>query len=78
MPDGNRPTIDVELFVGNAQAIAAIDHLDRECLIELPQSDILHGQVVSLKKLRHRENRADAHDVRIASGDGNPPIDTQR
>src|SRR4051794_28654154 len=40
MADRDRTAIHVEPVVGNAELVAAVDDLDRERLVELPQVDI--------------------------------------
>lgn len=41
MTDGNCPAIDVQGFVGNAQYILTVQHLDGKGLIQFPQPDIV-------------------------------------
>src|SRR5215467_10970990 len=41
MADGDRPAVDVELVVGDAQPVAAVDHLHRERLVQLPEPNVL-------------------------------------
>src|SRR5262245_40291140 len=41
MADRNRTTVDVEFFRIDAELVAAIDHLHRKCLVELPEIDII-------------------------------------
>src|SRR5476649_2790467 len=52
----------------NAQPVAAVDHLDRERFVELPQIDVRHLQARLLQQLRHREHGTDAHLFRLAAG----------
>jgi hypothetical protein len=47
MPDRNRPAIDVKPFVRDAQLVAAIKHLGRESLVQLPQPDVVDFQARS-------------------------------
>jgi hypothetical protein len=39
--DRDRAAIDIEPVVGDAEPIAAVDHLHREGFVELPKTDIL-------------------------------------
>ena len=41
MADGDRAAVDVQSVVGDAEAIAAVEHLHGERLVELPQSDVV-------------------------------------
>src|ERR1700761_8079694 len=61
MTDRNRATIDVELVGINAELVAAIDHLDREGLIELPEIDVVDLQAVALEQPGHGDHRANTH-----------------
>ena len=70
MPDGNGATVDVEKFVRDAQLVAAIQHLHRERLVELPQADVADLQAGALQQARNGKDRADAHLVRLAACHG--------
>ena len=39
--DRDRAAIDIEPVVGDAEPIAAVDHLHREGFVELPETDVL-------------------------------------
>ena len=61
MTEGDRSTVDVELFRIDAELIAALDHLDRKRLIQFPKPDIVDRQSVPLQKPGHGIDRADPH-----------------
>src|SRR3954467_670373 len=78
MAEGDGPAIDVESLVRNAHTIAAIDHLDREGFVQLPQVDVFDLLAGVLEELRHREYRADSHLARVAAGDRKAAENTKR
>src|SRR5271166_4677738 len=78
MPDRDRAAIDVQPVRIDAEPVAAIDHLAGECLVQLPQSDVVHPKPVLVQQLRDGEHRADAHLVRRAAGHRHTAIDAQR
>ena len=78
MADGDRAAVDVEAVVGDAEPIAAVDHLHGERFVQLPEVDVLDLRAGLLEQLRHREHRADAHLVRLAAGDGEAAEDAER
>src|SRR5580765_2179025 len=63
----DRSTVDVEALVGDAQAVAAIDHLHGKGFVQLPQADVLDLKARALEQLRHREHRPDSHLVGLAA-----------
>src|SRR5882724_10467217 len=67
--DRDRAAIDIELVHRNAEAVAAIEHLAGERLVQFPQIDIVHFHAGALQQLRYREYRTDAHLVRLAARD---------
>ena len=76
--DRNGTTIDVQVFVRDAQTIAAVQHLNRKGFVQLPQVDVVHFQAVGFQQLRHGENGTDAHFVRVTACNGHAAIDAQR
>src|SRR6185295_1269195 len=78
MADGNRAAVDVEPIVGDAEPIAAVDHLHREGLVQLPEIDVLDLRAGALEQLRHREHRADTHLAWFAAGDREAAEDAER
>src|SRR5258707_5236724 len=76
--EGDRAAVDVQALVRDAEPVAAVDHLHRERLVQLPQADVLHPQARARKQSRHREHRADAHFVRLAAGDREAAEDPER
>src|SRR4029079_11354337 len=51
MADRDRTTIDVELVVGDAQLFAAVEHLNRKGLVQLPEIDVVHLEAKTLQQL---------------------------
>src|SRR5205085_4927748 len=78
MADRDRAAIDVEQLVRNAELIPAIDYLDGEGLVQLPEADVAHLQAEPVEQLRHCEDRADTHLVRLGAGDGHADIAAER
>ena len=76
--DRDRATVDIELFIRDPKRIAAIQHLHRESLVQLPKIDVVYGQTVTFQQPRHREDWADTHLVRVTAGDRQPLVQTQR
>src|SRR5438445_10709 len=74
----DRPAVDVESLVGDADAVAAIQHLHREGLVQLPQVDVADSLAGLLEQLGHRDHRADAHFLRVAAGDREAAEDPER
>src|SRR5581483_615062 len=68
MAHGDRAAVHVEPLVRDAQAVAAVDHLHREGLVQLPQIDVFDLFAGLLEQLRHGEHGTDAHFVRLAAG----------
>src|SRR5690606_855448 len=66
--DGDGATVHVQVFHRDAQTVTAVDNLGSEGFVQLPQTDIIHGQAVALEQTRNGEDRADAHFVRLAAG----------
>jgi hypothetical protein len=54
----------------DAEGVGAVEHLHRERLVELPEVDVVDRQAQPLQHLRHGVDRADAHLVGLAPGDG--------
>src|SRR5258708_22459834 len=65
--DGDRAAVDVVLVGIDAKLVTGIEALAGKRLVELPKIDIVDFQAMALQQLRHRENRADAHLVRLAA-----------
>ena len=78
MADRDRAAIDVQLVGVDAELVAAIDHLDRISLVELPEIDVVDLQIVPLQKPRNRGDRADAHFVRLDAGGDEATEDAKR
>src|SRR5580693_5516392 len=78
MADGDRAAVHVQPLHRNAELVAAIDDLDGKRLVELPQADVVHLETVALEKLRHGEDRPDAHLVWLTAADDQTSIDSKR
>src|SRR3546814_10615381 len=78
MADRYRAAVDVEFVVVDAELVAAIDHLTGERFIQFPEADVRHSQAIAFEQLRNREHRTDAHLVRLAAGNREATIDTER
>src|SRR5215212_408590 len=78
MADRNRSAIDVELFWIDAELVAAIDHLHRECLIQLPKADIVDRQSMPLQKPGHSMDRTYSHLVGFAACGDKAAEDAER
>src|SRR6266704_823400 len=65
MADRDRAAVDVELFRVDAELVAAMDDLHRECLVQLPQVDVIDLEPVSLEQPGHGIDRSNAHLVRF-------------
>src|SRR6266852_164098 len=50
MTNRDRTAVHIELFRINAELVAAIDHLNGECLVQLPKIDIVDLETVALEK----------------------------
>src|SRR5690606_9895197 len=70
MAYGDGAAVDVELLIVDLQPVAAVEALRGEGFVEFPQIDVVHLQPLGLEQLGHREDRADAHFLRLAAGDG--------
>src|SRR5947209_3717352 len=69
MTNRNGAAVDIVTLGIDAEAVAAIESLNGEGLVELPEPDILDPEPVLPQQLWNRENRADPHLVRRAAGD---------
>src|SRR5947208_1242616 len=78
MAERDRPAVDIQLVIGDADALAAVEHLDGERFVQLPEIDVLHFPAGLLEELRHREYRADAHFLRVAARGGEAAENTER
>ena len=47
MSDGDRAAVNIELFRVDTQAVAAINHLDGESFVQLPEIDIARSQAAT-------------------------------
>src|SRR5436309_11975148 len=69
VPDGDLAAVRVEPLGVDAEAVAAVDDLRGEGLVQLDDVDVLELQARVLEQLRHREDRPDPHLVRLAGGE---------
>jgi hypothetical protein len=56
-------------------SLSAVDHLHSECLVQLPDADVLDLEAVLVEQLRDGEYRADPHLVGLAAGHREAAID---
>src|ERR1700759_4059633 len=77
MADGNCATVDIQPLIGNSQGVAAVEHLNRKRLVELPQANVLELYSGALEQPRNRKHRADPHLVGLAPRDGKSPENPQ-
>src|SRR5216684_6648373 len=68
--DRDRAAIGIEPLGVDAEAVAAVDRLGGERLVQLDEVDVLEWDPDLPEELRHREHRPDAHLVRLARRDG--------
>src|SRR5215831_16746357 len=68
--DGDRAAVRIELLHGNAELVAAVDHLRGESLVQLPHADVLELDAGPLEQLWDRVHGTDAHLVGLAPGHG--------
>src|SRR6266850_2864790 len=59
--------VDVQALVWDADAVAAVDHLHGEGLVQLPEIDVGDLLPGLLEELRHGEYRSDPHLARVAA-----------
>src|SRR5688572_25553856 len=78
MAEGDGAAVHVQAVVRDADTVAAVDHLHRESLVQLPQIDVFHLLSGLLQELRYCEHGADAHFFRIAARGGEAAEDAQR
>src|SRR5712672_2069641 len=78
MPNRDSATVDVEPVQRNAQAVRAVQHLDGERFIQLPQANVVDRETCPLEKLRDGEYRPNAHLVRLAPRDCETPENPER
>src|SRR5690606_38150853 len=69
MADGDRAAVDVQALVRDPEPVAAVEHLDGEGFVQLPEVDVVDFQAGTVEQLGHREHRADPHLVGFAAGD---------
>ena len=65
MANRNRPAIDVEQFVWNAQFVTAIQDLHGKCFVQFPDANIVHLEAKTLQQFGDCEHGANAHFVRL-------------
>ncbi len=67
MADRDRAAVDIVLLGVDAELVARIQALAGEGFVELPEVDVVDLEAMALQQLRHGEDRADAHLVRLAA-----------
>ena len=76
--DRDRPAVDIEDLIGDAELVTAVESLHGKRLVEFPKIDIVHFEVMFLQQLRHRIDGSDAHFIRRAAGGDHAAIDSER
>ena len=76
--DRDRAAVDVEQIVGDAELVLAVEHLDRERLVQFPQADVVDLEPETLEQFGHREHRADAHFVGLGARDRHADVAAER
>ncbi|MNT71020.1 hypothetical protein D3C72_2094630 [compost metagenome] len=70
--------VHVQAVHRDAQLFLAVQRLRGEGLVQFPEVDVLHLQAVARQQLGDGVDRADAHLVRLAAGDGQAAERAQR
>src|SRR5690242_1058456 len=78
MAHRDRAAVHVEALVRDAELVAAVDHLHRERLVQLPQADVADLEAGALEQLRDRVHGPDAHFVGLAARDREAAVDAER
>src|SRR5262245_13617308 len=78
MADRDRAAVDVELLLGNAELVAAVEDLHGEGLVQLPEIDVVHLEPEALQELGDGIDRADAHLVGLAARHDEALVDAER
>src|SRR5579862_5535389 len=78
MSECDRAAVDVESLIRNAEPIPAVQDLNCEGFVELPQVDLLEAYARALEQSWHREDRTDSHLVGLAAGDGKAAENAER
>ena len=89
LDEGNRPSTTLEglqslkpvfeggcITAGNTQLVATVDHLHGKRFVELPDTNIIHGQAMLFQQFRYGKYRANAHFIGLATGDSDTAVDT--
>ena len=63
--EGDRPAVDVELLLGDAEVPGRGDHLGGERLVDLDEVDVVDGHSGAGERLAARLDRPEAHDLRV-------------
>ena len=74
MTDGNTTAVDVATAGIDPQMAKAVQYLYGKCLVQLPKTDVIDTQAVSIQKLGHGIHRAQPHFLRRAAGDSDAEI----
>src|SRR5882672_6918501 len=61
MADRDRAAVNIETFLGEAKAIAAVEHLAGKRFVELPQIDVVDIEALARQQLGNGKHRTDAH-----------------
>eukprot|EP01136_Pigoraptor_vietnamica_P026122 Opistho-1_new@80828 len=74
----NGAAVHIQAVGRDAQLVAAVQHLHRKGLVQLPQVDVIHCEAQALQHLGHGEHRANAHIIGLAAGHGEAEETAQR
>jgi len=72
------PPSTLSFFVGDTKPVLAIQHLDGKGFVQLPRTDVSHGETEALEQPRNGEHGSNAHFIRLGPGNRHAEISTQR
>ena len=75
---GDGTAVHVQTITGNAQLVAAVNHLHGKGFVEFPQINVADLEAQASQHLGDGEHGADAHFVRFAAGHGKAEKAAQR
>src|SRR6266403_3363893 len=75
--DGDCAARNIQPVLGDAEPVAAVDHLAGEGFVQFPYPDVGYRQPGLLQQLRHRQHRTYAHLSRIAARHRHAAVQTQ-
>src|SRR5207253_1629848 len=75
--DRDGAAVDVQRLRRDTEPVTAVDDLDGEGLVQLPEVDLVPAEAEAFEEPRHGEHGADPHLVGLASRDGEAPVDPE-